>query len=55
VRALGSGFQWHLAKPLEPSELLSVIVMLLAQKKGLVDPKLGDPKLGDLKIAELRN
>ncbi|HEX3645887.1 MAG TPA: ATP-binding protein [Vicinamibacterales bacterium] len=50
VRALGSGFQWHIAKPLEPSELLSVIVMLLAQKKGV-----GDPKLGDLKIAELRN
>ena len=37
VRALESGFQWHLAKPLEPSELLSVLVTLLAQRKGLVD------------------
>ncbi len=25
VRALEVGFQWHLAKPIEPSELISVI------------------------------
>ena len=25
VRALEAGFQWHLAKPIEPSELTSVI------------------------------
>jgi signal transduction histidine kinase/ActR/RegA family two-component response regulator len=43
VRALQSGFQWHLAKPLEPSELLSVLVTLLAQKKGPGDPKIAEP------------
>jgi CheY-like chemotaxis protein len=43
VRALQSGFQWHLAKPLEPSELLSVLVTLLAQKKGLGDPTIAEP------------
>jgi len=38
LRALDAGFQWHLAKPVDPAELLSVIVMLLAQeKKGLED------------------
>jgi len=37
VRALESGFQWHLAKPIEPSELLSVIATLLAKEKGLED------------------
>ena len=37
ARALQAGFQWHLAKPVEPSELLSVLEMLLAQEKGLVD------------------
>jgi CheY-like chemotaxis protein len=33
VRALESGFQWHLAKPVDPSELLSVIATLVAQQK----------------------
>ena len=28
VRALEAGFQWHLAKPIEPSELISVIASL---------------------------
>jgi len=37
VRALETGFQWHLAKPIEPSELLSVIATLLAKEKGLED------------------
>jgi CheY-like chemotaxis protein len=37
VRALESGFQWHLAKPIDPSELLSVLATLLAQQKGLED------------------
>ena len=37
VRALESGFQWHLAKPIDPSELLSVLATLLAKGKGLVD------------------
>jgi signal transduction histidine kinase/CheY-like chemotaxis protein len=37
VRALEAGFQWHLAKPIEPSELLSVIATLLAKEKGLED------------------
>jgi CheY-like chemotaxis protein len=31
VRALESGFQWHLAKPIDPSELLSVLATLHAQ------------------------
>ena len=31
VRALESGFQWHLAKPIEPSELLSVLATLHEQ------------------------
>jgi CheY-like chemotaxis protein/two-component sensor histidine kinase len=35
LRALEAGFQWHLAKPIEPSELLSVIATLLAKEKGL--------------------
>jgi DNA-binding response OmpR family regulator len=43
MRALESGFQWHLAKPLEPSELLSVLVTLLAQKNRLGDPKTAEP------------
>ena len=37
LRALEAGFQWHLAKPVEPSELLSVLATLLAQEKGLED------------------
>jgi signal transduction histidine kinase/ActR/RegA family two-component response regulator len=37
LRALEAGFQWHLAKPIEPSELLSVIATLLAKEKGLED------------------
>ena len=38
LRALEAGFQWHLAKPVDPAELLSVIAMLVAQeKKGLED------------------
>ena len=37
VRALEAGFQWHLAKPIDPSELLAVLAMLLAKQKGLVD------------------
>jgi hypothetical protein len=43
LRALESGFQWHLAKPLEPTELLSVLATLLAQKKELGDPKIAEP------------
>jgi DNA-binding response OmpR family regulator len=43
VRALESGFQWHLAKPVDPSELLSVITTLLRQEKGLGDPKVPEP------------
>jgi signal transduction histidine kinase len=30
VRALEAGFQWHLGKPVDPTELLSVIVTLLS-------------------------
>jgi signal transduction histidine kinase/ActR/RegA family two-component response regulator len=30
VRALQAGYQWHLPKPLEPAELISVIASLLA-------------------------
>ena len=37
LRALEAGFHWHLAKPIEPSELLSVLTTLLAQQKGLED------------------
>ena len=37
MRALEAGFQWHLAKPVDPAELLTVIATLLAQKKGLED------------------
>jgi CheY-like chemotaxis protein len=39
IRALEAGFQWHLAKPIDPGELLSVIATLLAQEKSLGDPK----------------
>jgi signal transduction histidine kinase/ActR/RegA family two-component response regulator len=37
ARALQVGFQWHLAKPIDPGELLSVISTLLVQAKGLED------------------
>jgi ATP-binding cassette subfamily B protein len=37
ARALQVGFQWHLAKPIDPGELLSVISTLLVQEKGLED------------------
>ena len=45
VRALESGFQWHLAKPIDPAELLSVLSTLLVQQKGLGDPKIPEPFL----------
>jgi CheY-like chemotaxis protein len=35
VRALEAGFKWHLAKPIDPSELLSVLATVLAKEKGL--------------------
>jgi signal transduction histidine kinase/ActR/RegA family two-component response regulator len=44
VRALAAGFQWHLAKPIDPSELVSVIATLVAQEK-----ELGDPKIAELR------
>jgi signal transduction histidine kinase/CheY-like chemotaxis protein len=31
IRALDAGFHWHLAKPIEPTELLSVVATLIAQ------------------------
>ena len=31
IRALESGFQWHIAKPVDPAELVSVIATLLSQ------------------------
>jgi len=31
VRAIEAGFQWHMAKPIEPAELVSVIATLMAQ------------------------
>jgi CheY-like chemotaxis protein len=37
ARALQVGFQRHLAKPIDPGELLSVISTLLVQEKGLKD------------------
>ena len=43
VRALEAGFQWHLAKPIDPTELLSVVATLLAQEKGPGDPKIAEP------------
>jgi CheY-like chemotaxis protein len=30
VKALDAGYQWHLAKPVEPAELVSVIATLVA-------------------------
>jgi signal transduction histidine kinase/ActR/RegA family two-component response regulator len=35
VRALDAGFHWHLAKPIEPTELLSVVVTLIGQTGGV--------------------
>jgi CheY-like chemotaxis protein len=32
VRALQAGYQWHLPKPLEPAELVSVIASLLSSE-----------------------
>jgi CheY-like chemotaxis protein len=34
VRALQAGYQWHLPKPLEPAELVSVIASLLSSENG---------------------
>ena len=31
-RALDAGFDWHLAKPIEPAELVAVIASLAAQQ-----------------------
>jgi CheY-like chemotaxis protein len=31
IRALEAGFQWHMAKPIDPAELVSVIATLMAQ------------------------
>ena len=31
IRALESGFQWHIAKPVDTAELVSVIATLLSQ------------------------
>ena len=31
VKALEAGFQWHMAKPVEPAELVSVIATLMSQ------------------------
>jgi signal transduction histidine kinase/ActR/RegA family two-component response regulator len=51
LRALEAGFQWHLAKPIDPSELLSVIAMLLAQEKGPGDPKITEPSsIADFRV-----
>jgi signal transduction histidine kinase/CheY-like chemotaxis protein len=33
-RALDAGFQWHLAKPIDPDELVAVVSTLLAQTAG---------------------
>jgi CheY-like chemotaxis protein len=35
VRAIRSGFQMHIAKPVEPSELIAVVVNLAGRKKRL--------------------
>ncbi len=43
LRALEAGFNWHLAKPIDPHELLTVVATLLAQEKGLGDPKIAEP------------
>jgi signal transduction histidine kinase/ActR/RegA family two-component response regulator len=45
LRALEAGFQWHLAKPVDPAELLSVISTLLVQEKGLGDPETAEPSV----------
>ena len=37
ARALAAGFEWHLAKPIDPGELISVISALVVQEKGLED------------------
>jgi len=51
LRALEAGFQWHLAKPIDPSELLSVIAMLLAQEKEPGDPKITEPSsIADFRV-----
>ncbi len=43
LRALDAGFQWHLAKPVDPAELLSVVATLLVQEKGLGDRQTTEP------------
>jgi len=37
ARALQAGFQWHLAKPIDPSELLAAIASLASQQSDAVD------------------
>jgi signal transduction histidine kinase/ActR/RegA family two-component response regulator len=36
LRALDAGFQWHLGKPIDPAELVSVIATLVAQAEGRI-------------------
>ena len=38
LRALDAGFQWHLAKPVDPGELIGVIAALAAQAGAIADP-----------------
>jgi CheY-like chemotaxis protein len=37
-RALAAGFQWHLAKPIDPGELVSVIAMLTVRADEIDSP-----------------
>ena len=51
LRALEAGFQWHLAKPVDPAELLRVIATLLDKEKGLGDPKITGPSdISDFRV-----
>jgi signal transduction histidine kinase/ActR/RegA family two-component response regulator len=38
LRALDAGFQWHLGKPIDPAELVSVIATLVAQTNAIGTP-----------------
>jgi signal transduction histidine kinase/AmiR/NasT family two-component response regulator len=47
-RAIEAGFQWHLPKPVEPSELVTVIASLTGRSRGAGDLQHAPVPLGDL-------
>ena len=54
LRALEHGFNWHLAKPVEPSELVSVIASLVYAPAGGVPPELSASTSTSVRMRAIR-